>query len=318
MSPDTLRPVLDLARARLPLPLPSTPLAIDDDLATRWLDALGSAAGPSRVLVELGILPPAGLAGNTIFLAFTHYDLTGGIYAREQVTYRRPVRLQETLLVQGEIAATYRRRGRRYRIMTSTSRDALGEVVIESRSTGIASYQASGEAADDPVPEVAAPGPWNRSAAANPSRAALVRLGHGQVFEGASHTVSLAMMRAASGRANRNPIHTDPEVARAHGLDAPIAGGPHVLAFVQELLMSELGEECLLWGAAFDVRWIRPVRADTTVRAHAKVVETRSTAVRFEIGVMNANGEPALAGEAVIPLESVQAHGRRRAAAWAG
>ena len=93
------RPKLDLEAVQLPLPLPETPLPSGDELARRWLGALGPAAGPSLRSVAAGQVPLHAFAGNTIFLAFSHFDLAGGIYAREQVTYHRPVGLEETLTV---------------------------------------------------------------------------------------------------------------------------------------------------------------------------------------------------------------------------
>jgi len=301
------RPRLDLATAVLPLGLPATRLDVDEALIGGWVAALGEAAVAGRELAARGLAPPQCVTGNTIFLAFSHYDLTGGIYAREQVTYRRPLRLGEVLWVSGEIAATYRRRGRRYRIMTSTTRDEEGEVVVESRSTGIESIRsASDPVADEAPPPVPAPGPYLPAGKTNPCRRRLATLATGETLTGRPQTVTLEMMRAAAGREDRNPIHTDPEVARRHGLDAPIAGGPHVLASAQELLMRELGTECLLHGASFDVRWLQPVRAGDAVQPRAAVGEVRDGAVDVRLEVLApdapSTARPFLAGAAVLPL----------------
>lgn len=301
------RPRLDLASAVLPLELPATRLDVDQALFTSWLAALGENAAASLELASRGVAPPQCFTGNTILLAFSHYDLTGGIYAREQVTYRRPVRLGEALWVSGQIAATYRRRGRRYRLMTSATRDEHGEVVVESRSTGIESIRSTGGAdADEEPPPVAAPGPHLPAGATNPCRPRLAALRSGESFTGSAQMVTLEMMRAAAGREDRNPIHTDPEVARRHGLDAPIAGGPHVLAFAQELLMRELGGESLLHGGTFDVRWLRPVRPGDEVVPRAEVGEVHAGALDLRLEMLGTDAAldspPFLVGTAVLPL----------------
>lgn len=307
--PMEVRPKLDLTAVELPLALRTFPFEADLALAERWRGALAGVCPASDRLVAAGFLPPQALTGNTIFLAFRNYDLEGGVYAREQVTYRRPVELGETLEIEGEIAATYLRKGRRYRIMRSVSKDAAGRVVVESRSTGVAQLATvvdqTGKVvmANETPPAVSAPDAFLEAAADNPCRERLLALEVGAVLASGRRSVTLEMMRAQAGEDDRNPIHTDQAAAERAGLDAPIAGGPHVLAFLQETMMERLGDQLLLHGSHFDVRWIRPVRAGSTIEAEAEIAHAGAdkSCVEFDLRIA-CEGEPAMVGRARIPV----------------
>lgn len=300
------RPALDLARASYPVELSATPRCMSSDVVERYVAGLGAYGLASRRLVDEGRVPPQALSGNTIFLAFSHFDLAGGIYSREQVTLHRPVCVGETLSVAGEIGSSYVRRGRRFRIMTSETRDAAGILVASSRSTGAASFRGRDDGEEgswlgrDPE-QIRAPAPDLSAAAENPSAERLQGLDPGWRAEGEAVAVTLEMMRAEAGPESRNPIHTDPETALRAGLGRPIAGGPHVLAFVQELLMRELGGESLLWGAHFDVRWLRPVRTGDRVRPMAALSSRNEGLVVLELAAEGEEGT-AMVGTATVPV----------------
>ncbi len=101
-----------------------------------------------------------------------------------------------------------------------------------------------------------------------------------------------------------NPIHTDPAVAAREGLAAPIAGGSHVLSFVQSRLMEEWGPECLLHGAHFDVRWIGQTYAESHVVPRARVVEVAPDRIGCDIEV-DGEDRPLLRGKMMLPLAGV-------------
>lgn len=300
------RPPLDLARAPLPIPLPAIPREMSEDLAERAVGGLGDWCQASRELMRDGWMPPQALTGSTIFLAFSHWDLSGGIYAREQVTLHRPVAIGEVLTVEGRIACSWMRRGRRYRIMTSRTLDGDGRTVVSSRSTGVARFRVEAGSMEGghrglPPEEVLAPAPDLEAGSRNPRAEAVARLEIGQRIGGPSLAVSLEMMRAEAGTDSRNPIHTDPKVARREGLEKPIAGGPHVLAFVQEALMRELGPLSLLWGSHFDVRWVRPVETGAVISPLATVASVETDRVVLDLAVKLGDGETAMVGEGILP-----------------
>ena len=109
------------------------------------------------------------------------------------------------------------------------------------------------------------------------------------------------MMRARDGGRSRNPIHTDPEAARRAGLEAPIAAGAHVLAFVQQALMEAWGAESLLHGSHTDVRWLAPVHAESRIEPRATVSARRDDRLEVDLEV-GCEGRTALTGTLTIPL----------------
>ena len=298
-------PTLDLEHVELPLPLRPVTQTLDAEVAGRAVGGLGAAARATRRLVESGVVPPQAVTANTVDLGFRNYDLVGGIYLREQVTYCRPLLIGETLRIEGEVTATYVRNGRRRRIMSSRSLDERGQVAVISRSTGVVQFQPAHDLeVDEPEPSLAPAYPsGGEHARQNPSRERLLQLADNWVVEGMPEEVTLAMMVANAGKADRNPIHTDAQVAERAGLDAPIAGGPHVLSFVQELLMRELGLQVLLYGSHFDVRWISPVRVGSLVRARARLRRKVELEAVLDLEV-HCNDRKAMLGECRIPLSA--------------
>ena len=176
--------------------------------------------------------------------------------------------------------------------------------MVSSRSTSVEAFVESGVSAEESPKgeDVSAPTADPTLAAENPCMERLRALSPGDVFRGAAQIVTLDMMLAWDGGQSHNPIHTDPERAAREGLGRPIAGGPHVLGFLQEALMEELGPEVFLYGSHFDVRWIAPVRTETVVKSSAVVKEARNGVVSFALA-MECHEESCLVGLASIPLE---------------
>lgn len=298
-----LRP-FDPTTVSLPLDLPATPFPVNEATGERWAKGLGGRCPAARELLARGIAPPFTVTGCTIFLVSSHFDITGGVYWREQVTYHRPPRIGETLTLSGNIEQVYVHDGRRYQVMTSRTTGEDGSSVATSRSTGLGRYRREEgieESGGGELPYEA--GPDFAAAARNPLLAALRALTPGQTFEGEPQLVTLQMMRDLSAGDERNPIHTDPEVARQAGLAAPIAGGPHVLSFLQEMLMERLGAEALSHGSHFDVRWVSPVADGGTVVTRAAVTEVSDRAATLDLKI-ECDGRTAMIGAATIPLRA--------------
>jgi acyl dehydratase len=87
-------------------------------------------------------------------------------------------------------------------------------------------------------------------------------------------------------------IHSDLEVAKRTGLDAPIAQGMMTLAYASELMTQICGPEWLARGE-ISVKFTKPVFAEdvVTVRAHA-------VAGGHEIVAVNQDGETLMVGTA--------------------
>ena len=87
-------------------------------------------------------------------------------------------------------------------------------------------------------------------------------------------------------------IHSDVEVARRTGLDAPIAQGMQTLAFASELMTRVCGEDWLSRGE-LSVKFTKPVFAEDVVT----VTASEAGAV-YEVEAHNQDGELLMLGEA--------------------
>jgi acyl dehydratase len=306
-----------MQKAQLPQPLVPVAAPLAAEFAERVVRSLGSHAKASIELCARGLAPPNALVGMNLLLLSSQPrepreegapgPIAGGVWVREQVTVHRPVRIDEALETRGELVRRFVRKGRRYSVTVSQTRDAQAKLVVSTCTTGLVRYRPDPALLDEEEglreDQVSKPEPDALVAARNPSSAALRALRAGERLEGSEALVTLALMRVRDGARPRNPIHTDPDAAREAGLDAPIAGGSHVLGFVQELLMDRLGTEALLHGACTDVQWVAPVRAETRVRPVARVVAFGAAGV--EIGLeAHCEGVLAMRGRLVLPLGS--------------
>ncbi len=306
-----------MANPTLPLPLAPVCAPLEAEFVERVVRSLGPAGAGSRALAARGLAPPNALVGINLSLiasqptrerperAPTASPIAGGVWVREQQSVHRPVRIGEQLETRGEIVRRYVRKGRQYSVTLSETRDRAGERVLATCTTGLLRYRADAALRDAEEehgePAVAPPAPVAPAAARNPARAALRVLRTGERLQGAEARITLELMRLRDGARARNPIHTDPEAAREAGLDAPIAGGSHVLAFVQELLVERLGGEALLHGVYTDVEWLAPVRAERSVAPCVEVVRLLDD--RLELALeARCEGVLAMRGTLIVPL----------------
>lgn len=87
-------------------------------------------------------------------------------------------------------------------------------------------------------------------------------------------------------------IHSDIEVAKRTGLDAPIAQGMMTIAFASELMTKVRGPEWLEHGE-ISVKFTKPVLAEDTVTVSA--VERDGV---YEITATNQHGDTLMVGQA--------------------
>jgi acyl dehydratase len=302
----------ELPRSLAPLRAP-----LDRDLVEHSVSSLAPEGETSRALLDEGIVPAHALTPVTLFLLAsqprsTRSDgsrargpIAGGVWTRQQITYHRPVRLDEVLETRGEVARRYVRAGRVFSISTSETRNADGQLAVSSCATGLQQYRRDESLADSEEgrseADVSRPAPDPSVASANPSLEALGALRVGERLVGPTVEVSLARMRDRDAGRDENPIHTDPEEARRAGLSAPIVGGSHVLAYLQDFLMRSWGREALLHGAYFDARWLSPVHAGKKIEPSATVSACDSGRVELQMEVV-CEGQSAMVGTLVIPL----------------
>ena len=302
-----------MAPSDLPHPLVPFRGVFPEPISQGAADGMGPWSGPARALIAAGIVPPDVLTGMTLHLLATQPRrpsrggarpkgaIEGGVWVREQVTYHAPMRIGEEIEIRGEAVQRYSLRGRRYGVNRSETRGADGRLLVTSVTTGLLQYRKEPGLADAVEgTEVHAPAADAEAAAGNPSLQRLAAVRVGDVVAGDEALVTLEMMRARDAHRDDNPIHTDPAVAAREGLAAPIAGGSHVLAFLQAALMAEWGGEALLHGAHFDVRWKGQTHAGTTVRPRA-TVRRMDPAIELDLEIEGPE-RTALTGRAVVPL----------------
>jgi acyl dehydratase len=87
-------------------------------------------------------------------------------------------------------------------------------------------------------------------------------------------------------------IHSDIEVARRTGLDAPIAQGMQTLAYASELLTQICGDDWLVRGE-IAVKFIKPVLAEDDV-----TVSAEQTDGGYEVTARNQHGDTLMVGTA--------------------
>jgi acyl dehydratase len=278
---------------------------------------LGDRGGPVRTLFEAGLVPPDVLTGMTLHLLASQPRrpradggakrgaVSGGVWVREQVTYHAPMRVGEEVTISGESLRRFVRNGRRYGVTRSVTIGEEGRLLVSSCTTGLLSYRRDPALAEEeegvPERDLGPPEVERGAAFANPCLERLRALEVGEVVETGPVLVTLEMMRWRDAGRNDNPIHTDPEVARREGLVAPIAGGSHVLAFLQAALMDAWGTEALLHGAHFDVRWVGQTRAENRIAARAEVTGVSSDEL---VCALEIRGEdrPVLLGTLSLPV----------------
>ena len=286
----------------------------------------GAAAGmgrwgvQTRALAGEGLVPPDMMTGLTLFLLSSQKresgskqtipggggGVAGGVWVRERFTIHRPLQRDEAFTVSGEAVGRHVHKGRRYGTNRCQTRNAAGELAATNLTTGLLAYKVEAGLADalegQSPDEIDAPRPDWTVAASNPCLAQLQALQEGQHFNGEPVRVGLDLMEARDTKTPDNPIHSDPQLAKKAGLEKPIAGGSHVLAFVLEVIMAHAGRHSLLHGANFDIRWKAPVYADLTIIPQVSVAAVNDTQVVFDIDATLESGATAMTGIVTVPL----------------
>ena len=109
----------------------------------------------------------------------------------------------------------------------------------------------------------------------------------------------IAAYADASG--DHNPIHVDPEFARATLLGGTIAHGMLVLALIGEMMRGAFGE---LWSTSgrLKVRFKAPTRPGDTVTASASLLKKRDGSAEYAVQCVSTSGEVLIDGRAAVPV----------------
>ena len=104
-----------------------------------------------------------------------------------------------------------------------------------------------------------------------------------------------------------NPVHYDPEYARAAGLPGPIATGEMSTSYLSELLTSVFGPAWIAH-SRLKSRYLAPVFAGDTVTVGGRITERVEESGRLRIGTEvwceNQHGQKVTVGTATVWLDA--------------
>ncbi len=89
----------------------------------------------SKVYLDEGVMPPTLLATDYIPLLHGHLELGWGLMARHALKILRPVAINDTVTVSGEIIDKFVRKDRHYWTLRYDVRDSHGELCLENLVT---------------------------------------------------------------------------------------------------------------------------------------------------------------------------------------
>lgn len=109
---------------------------------------------------------------------------------------------------------------------------------------------------------------------------------------------------------DNNPIHSDPDAARAAGFDAPIAYGMVAGSMFSEILGNDLpGPGSVYVEQSF--KFLAPIYIGTEIVLAVEVVEARSDqkVIRVATTCRDASGRTCISGEAVLLRRNISNNG---------
>ena len=108
------------------------------------------------------------------------------------------------------------------------------------------------------------------------------------------------IVRFAGAGGDFNPLHHDPERARAAGFGAPIAMGQMTAGVLAGWLTDWCGVENL---RSYEVRFVAPVRIGDTIELSGEVVEVADAVARLDL-VAAVDGSPVVNGSATVRMRT--------------
>jgi acyl dehydratase len=103
---------------------------------------------------------------------------------------------------------------------------------------------------------------------------------------------------------DHNPIHINPEAARAVGLDGTIAHGMLNMAFVGQMLTDWLSRQPAgpAWVSRLRVRFQGMVRPNDTLDCFGRLTERHGSVQALDVWIKNQQGEQVISGDADATL----------------
>jgi acyl dehydratase len=115
----------------------------------------------------------------------------------------------------------------------------------------------------------------------------------GQIYELGEETIREKEILEFARRFDAQPFHVDPEAAKRSIYGGLIASGWHTCSLFMGLLVRNLIHDVASLGAGGvdELRWLKPVRPDDTLRARLIVLGTRPSTKHRDRGLITLLGE---------------------------
>jgi acyl dehydratase len=215
------------------------------------------------------------------------------LHAEQEYEYTRPLVAGQALEVRHHVASirqTARMGNMAIMTLEQLGDTAEGERIFTGRATVIVR---------DAPPEGAAAA---AAPAAGQSKGRPAEPAREQIPPLTKHVTQEQINAYAEVSGDHNPIHVNPEVARAVGLDGTIAHGMLSMAFLGQMLTDWLAsrETSTGWVARLRVRFQGMVRPGDTLTCRGALGEPEDGRQRLEVWVANQDGERVLSGDAEV------------------
>jgi acyl dehydratase len=235
---------------------------LDEGRVERYLAATG-ADNPlySAQAGDRRIAPPAILASDTLKLTRNRYRIPGSLHVGQRLELTNPPRVGKRITARGRLTEKFRRKGRPFFVLESTTEDEDGRLLLRSRAVNLLSLERQAENGHIELAGLAEGRRFKQpSGQPLPPVVRLVNQEHMTLFED-------------EGRVS---IHTDDEFARTHAFPAAVVPGNQTLSFIVEMLLDAFGDD-YLHDSALDVRFLAPVYAGDRVRAGGVITQRQPT-----------------------------------------
>jgi acyl dehydratase len=246
--------------------------SLEDELSPEFIERHLRATG-QEPYADPSIAPISILAAEGVNLADRFWDISESVHAGQQLEVLALPRVGDVLSVTGVARDKFVKRGRRYVVAETNTRNARGEPIARGVVTGVIVYSegdgsgggaSPARATDPPPPPLATLGP-------------LVR----------TMTHEAMVLYEPPGEQN---IHTNDEVARQAGLPGSIATGTLFLAYVFDLLHQSYGDASRV-GTSIDVRIRLPVFAGNRLETTAEVLSRDAGRIEHAVRIAGPLGD---------------------------
>ncbi|KRC51981.1 dehydratase [Leifsonia sp. Root227] len=278
----------------IPEPFPGVDVTLDADRVRSYAFAQGDYGSWYFYDSPFGgpIGHPLQLANDLLFLFYETYNgnTAEGLQTHERLRWRSPLRLGETVRIEGGYVERYENRGHGYVVMEADARAADGRQILEHRGTEIMRTRAgevSGRSRATPAKRrVAAEPDLSLPTLSSAKTGATV----GSPVAGLSRHFTQDQMNVFSwlSRGYRN-VHTDISRARDSGVDRTIVQALQQTGLIAEAMVAYFGPTWFTSGE-LDLRYTHPAFCDEQLSVNAVLVGESDGIQELEVWIDSDGG----------------------------